>query len=323
MKLSHVASALSLLGVAISQSCPNDKVNGYASVGSGTTGGESASPIVVKNAEQLRAAAKASGPAVIVIDGMINTNGVVKVSSDKTIKGQNKNAGIVGGFAIDAVSNIILQNLNVRAGAAADAIASTRPDHIWYDHLNIYDAAAGLLDITKQSDYQTVSWCKFWYRDGSADHRLASLLSSGGGTQPYDEGKLRVTYHHNWWADNVDQSMPRVMYGEAHVYNNFYNSKGNTYCIGFGSYGSVLIENNYFKDVRSPHEFMYDVYAFAKASGNVYDKTSGNRQAGRFGDKDADGHDNHSAGPFTPPYSFSLGDAKGVQELVQRFAGPR
>ncbi|PSN59796.1 pectin lyase-like protein, partial [Corynespora cassiicola Philippines] len=225
---------------------------GFASIGSGTTGGGDANPVVVSNNEDLRAAAEASGPAVIVIQGTIDTQGVVQVSGDKTIRGEDANSGIVGGFAMDRVSNVIIKNLNIEAGEAADALASTRSDHIWYDHLNVFDAADGLLDITKESDYQTVSWCKFSYSSGSSDHRLASLVSSGGGTQPDDEGKLRVTYHHNWWAENVDQRMPRVMYGEAHIYNNFFDSAGNSYCIGFGSYGSVLIQSNYFKGVKNP-----------------------------------------------------------------------
>ena len=39
--------------------------------------------------------------------------------------------------------------------------------HIWYDHLNIWDSTDGSLDITNQSNYQTVSWTKFWYTSTS------------------------------------------------------------------------------------------------------------------------------------------------------------
>ena len=36
--------------------------------------------------------------------------------------------------------------------------------------------------------------------------------------------------------------MPRIMYGEVHVYNNYYTSQGNNYCVGVGSYASAIIE---------------------------------------------------------------------------------
>jgi hypothetical protein len=36
-----------------------------------------------------------------------------------------------------------------------------------------------------------------------------------------DEGRLRVTYHHNHW-DGVKERAPRVRYGRVHLYNNLY-----------------------------------------------------------------------------------------------------
>lgn len=228
MKLSNLTTALSLLGVAVAQSCPDDGAIGYASVEGGTTGGGDASPVTVTTADELREVISAEGPSVVVIEGVIEASGVLDVASDKTIIGADASAGILGGFALDRVSNVIIKNLNIEAGEAADTLATTYSTHVWFDHLTVHKASDGLLDITRESDFVTVSWCKFYYSDASGDHRLASLVSSGGGTQPEDEGKLHVTYHHNWWAENVDQRMPRVMYGEAHLYNNFFNSPGNS-----------------------------------------------------------------------------------------------
>lgn len=68
---------------------------------------------------------------------------------------------------------------------------------------------------------------------------------------------------------------------------------------------------------------MYDVYARAEASGDVYDGTSGDGQIGLLGEKDAEGHDNHSADPFTPPYDVSMDDAESLPDLVQNCAGPQ
>ncbi|KFX85682.1 hypothetical protein O988_09927 [Pseudogymnoascus sp. VKM F-3808] len=315
----------SLLGAVLAVTCPADTgVNGYASVEGGTTGGGTATAVTVTTLADLTSNAGASGSRVIIVKGTIDTDGAVTVTSDKTIKGYDASATFVGGFAMNGVSNIIFQNLNIKAGGAAvDTIASRNSHHIWYDHLSLSDAPDGLLDITKASDYQTVSWCKFSYTDTTNDHRLASLVGSGGGTQPDDEGKLHVTYHHNWWSSNVDQRMPRVMYGDAHVYNNHYRAGGNLYCIGFGSYASVLIENNYFQEVNSPHEFMYNVYAWAGATGNHYDDTTGSKDSGYLGGEDVEGQEDFTAGPFTPPYSYTLDDATAIPSLAQGCAGPR
>lgn len=134
-----------LLGMALGQSCPDPGVNGFASVSGTTTGGGNASPpITVTINSELRAAASASGARVIIVRGTINTNGAVPVSSHKTIRGQDASATIVGGFSMNRVENIILKNMNIRAGAAADTLASTYSHHIWYDHLNVYDATDGL-----------------------------------------------------------------------------------------------------------------------------------------------------------------------------------
>ncbi|OBT58253.1 hypothetical protein VE04_01290 [Pseudogymnoascus sp. 24MN13] len=314
----------SLLGVALAVTCPGDTgVNGYASVEGGTTGGETVTAIAVTTLADLKANAGASGSRVIIVKGTIDTGSAINVASDKTIRGYDKSATIIGGFSMNGVSNIIFQNLNIKGGDAVDTIASRNSYHFWYDHLSLSDASDGVLDITKASDYETVSWCKFFYTDTTNDHRLASLVSAGGGTQPDDEGKLHVTYHHNWWSSNVDQRMPRVMYGDAHIYNNQYRAGGNSYCIGFGSYASVLIENNYFQEVKSPHEFMYDVYAWADATRNLYDNTTGSKDNGYFGSTNAEGQEDFTAGPFTPPYSYKLDDASAVPSLVQGCAGPR
>ena len=47
--------------------------------------------------------------------------------------------------------------------------------------------------------------------------------------------------------------------GQAHIYNNYYTASGDLYCVGVGSYASALIENNYFKGVKNPLVFMYNI----------------------------------------------------------------
>ncbi|HSC88819.1 MAG TPA: hypothetical protein VLC09_16165, partial [Polyangiaceae bacterium] len=231
-----------------SNACP-DELIGFATVNAsgvnGTTGGGSATPTVVTTLAQLRAAVQDKAPRVVVVSGTINTTSdgdgyPLSVVSNKTVIGQNENATIVGGLTVKNNSNVIIANLNVNGvwpnAGPGDTLSASGAHHVWFDHLNVWNAEDGLLDITNASDFVTVSWSKFWYTDASHDHRLASLNGSGGGDHPEDWGHLRVTYHHNWFSKLVDQRMPRVMYGRGHQFNNFYDAPGNGYCIGVGSY---------------------------------------------------------------------------------------
>lgn len=307
--------------------CPSS-IEGFATLNGGTTGGGNASPVTVTTLDAFKSAVSGDTPRVVVISGTIDTGtAAISIGSNKTLQGANKNATIRGGIAMQNVKNIIIRNLHIqgkgKGNAPYDTVASTNSTNIWYDHISVRDADDGLLDITKQSNFQTVSWSKFYYSDRSSDHRLASLNGSGGGTQPADWGKLRVTYHHNWWAENVDQRMPRVMYGLGHQYNNFFNSTGNSYCIGVGSYAAALIENNYFKGVKNPHQFMYDLFMHITARGNVYDNTSGSKDSGLGGTRKESGQD-FNVQPFSSaPYNYKLDAAESVPSLVQRCAGPQ
>jgi pectate lyase len=312
--------------------CPTG-LEGWASVNAdnvnGTTGGGNATPTTVTTFSDLKAAVQDKSPRVIIVSGTIKTEGgsALAIGSNKTIQGANKYATIYGGITMNGVSNVIIRNLNIQGvwpnAGPDDTVASHNSHHIWYDHLNIWDSGDGSLDITNESNYQTVSWTKFWYSNKSHTHRFASLNGSGGGDHPEDFGKLKVTYHHNWWSTNVDQRMPRVVYGTGHQYNNFFNSAGNSYCIGVGSYGVSLIENNYFKDVNNPHQFSYDVYTHITARGNIYDNTTGNKQSGMGGVRKVSGQD-FDVVPFTtPPYKYALDSADKIPDLVTRCAGPQ
>ena len=327
-------------GGAQTGECPMG-LEGFATVSAegvnGTTGGGNTTPVQVATLAELAAAVEGSEPGVVVVSGTIRTTDgdgyPLAIGSNKTVVGADANATIYGGLRVNDVSNVIIRNLHIQGvwpdSGPDDTLSSRGSHHIWWDHLDVRDAGDGLLDITRESNYQTVSWCKFWYNDSSNDHRLAALIGSGGGDHPEDWDKLKTTYHHNWWAELVKSRMPRVVYGQAHVYNNYYNSTGNSYCVGVGSYGSILVENNYFKDVNNPHQFMYEVWMYAAASGNVYDDSSGAQDTGLGGSRDAcpDGdcsiQENFDPGPFDPPYAYNLEAAEGVPDIVTRCAGPR
>ncbi|MES9539608.1 cellulose binding domain-containing protein [Actinomadura sp. NPDC000600] len=302
-------------------------LSGWAAVaGAGrnsTTGGGDATPQTITTLGDLQKYAGDSTARVLRISGTINTGtSAVNIASNKTLVGADKNATIQGGLNIESGhSNIIVRNLNIRGPGyghyPADTLAARGSDHLWFDHLNVQDAGDGLLDLTKGSDFLTVSWVKFWYTDRNNSHRFASLISAGADHDSTDAGKENATFHHNWFAELVDQRMPRMLFGKGHVYNNYYTATGNTYAVGVGALASVLIENNYFKGTHNPHQFMYDRPSYITARGNAYDNTSGKRDSGAGGT-------GGGVTPFTnPPYSYKPDTAADVPGIVSRCAGPQ
>jgi pectate lyase len=301
-------------GGGSSGDCPVELV-GWAATGQGTTGGGTAPAQTVTSFSELQDLARDSEPRVIHLSGSVS--GILEITSNKTIVGVDKNATLIGGITVRDSNNIIIRNLNVKGGDASDAIGVRGSHHIWFDHLNVWDGPDGIVDLTRGTDHCTVSWSKFWYTDAGHDHRLALLFGGGSTHDDTDEGKNNHTVHHNWFAELVDQRMPRLLFGQGHVFNNYYNSPGNTYCIGSGSWASLLVENNYFHNVNDPHRFQDGNPSYIAATGNVYDNTSGKRDTG------LGGSGSNPPGPWTPSYSYSLDPAESVPDLVKRCAGPQ
>ncbi|WJH36164.1 stalk domain-containing protein [Paenibacillus sp. CC-CFT747] len=322
------ASSLSMSLTRQALAAPSTDLYGWASVDAegvnGTTGGGQATPQTVTTLAELEALAGDDVPRVIIVSGTITSGAdFIHVGSNKTIQGADKHATIRGGITIDNESNIIVRNLNMEGVwpiyGPADTIAVRYSHHLWFDHLTIWDASDGLLDLTQGTNYVTVSWNKFFYTERSHPHRLASLNGGGAEHEDTDTGRNKVTYHHNWYANNVDQRMPRVLFGQAHAYNNYYTASGNSYAIGVGVYASMLIENNYFKNVNNPHQFMYPDRrpAYITAVGNVYDNTTGSKDTGGV---TPEGYT--PVEPFTnPPYAYEPDPAQDVPSLVAQYAG--
>lgn len=312
------------------------ELNGYASVAANgldtTTGGGDAEPVIVTNLADLKAEAAGNIPKVIVISGrIVCPDYAVNVGSNKTIVGMDNDAVLYGGFNIKNSSNVIVCNLNIEGtwpnSGPDDCFNIENSHHVWLNHLNIWNSTDGNIDIKIGSDYITVSWCKLWYSDDTVvngvdvhKHRLSCLIGSGAGDHAAtDMGKLHVTYHHNWFENLVFERMPRVMYGRAHVYNNYYTSQDNLYCVGADCYASVLIENNNFNKVNNPHEFSYDndYPACIVSRGNIYNDTTGTKAEGQKNAKSA-------VVPFeTTIYDYALHGAGEVPDVVSKYVGPQ
>ncbi len=202
----------------------------------------------------------------------------INVGANTTIVGLG-GSKITGANLIvgSAASNVILRNLRLEDahdcfpswdptdGATGnwnslyDLVSVTGGSHVWVDHVNFSDADNsdasqplyfgrpyqvhdGALDITKAADLVTVSWNNFF------DHDKTMLIGSTN-TVGADVGKLRVTIHHNRFAE-TGQRVPRVRFGQVDVYDNYYyyyatDEDTFTYSIGVGVYSSVYAENNF------------------------------------------------------------------------------
>jgi pectate lyase len=312
--------------------CPTALV-GWATVsGDGvtaTTGGGNAAPVRPTTAAELTAYASDASARVIEISGTFAVP-LLQVNSNKTLVGIGNNATINGGirirgYASDPVANVIIKNLRINGLTTAvdnDALQIYFAHHVWIDHCDIWDGPDGNLDMSHAVNWITVSWTKFRYTTSyqrpsgeTSDHRFSSLIGHSDDNASEDDGRIKVTFHHNWWAERIIERMPRVRFGQVHVFNNYYSSAGNNYCVRAGSNAHLLVEGNYFDGVSSPHEFndsTDQMTASITARNNTYSGTSGNQVAGGGGT------------PFTmAPYSATIEAAAGIPASVRACAGPR
>jgi len=306
-----------------------------------TTGGGNATPQTVTTVAALSTAAAGTDAAVIYVSGVL-PNGVIEVGSNKTIVGLC-GAEIHGHMDLSGSSNVIIRNVKIVGYGVGDCTLDPTYDatvgcssgydavtvingahHIWIDHCDISDGTDGNLDVTLTSDFVTISWTKFHYSPrtdpvgsdstGANGHRFSNLVG-GADNLPTDVGTLNVTWHHDWWADHAMERMPRVRYGKNHIFNNLYTSSGNNYCVRAGMQAELLLENNSFDGVASPHEFNSpadQTTAFITATNNAYNNTTGTRATGGGG-----------TAFTTPPYAYTLDAASSVQAAVQSGAGPK
>lgn len=296
---------------------------GWASVEdlgqAGTTGGGDTPPVTVTTFDQLALAVAGTAPGVILLAASVT--GKMKIGSNKTLRGM---PGVVytGHIGIDGSVNVIVRDLTVvgynctddpdcQSGDDAMTIDS-RAHHIWIDHCDISDGSDGNLDVASAADYVTISWTKFWYsgfRVGG--HQFSNLIGSSDNATS-DLGHLRVTFHHNWWAEGVGERMPRARFGQIHLFNNLYTAAPNSYCVGLGHNANILIEDSVYSRVSTPVE----TRGFSNAESVL----------GQFANLYEDGTfpvpDFGSMPVFDPPYSYSLQPADAVEGTVRDNVGP-
>ncbi|HUI07500.1 MAG TPA: PKD domain-containing protein [Verrucomicrobiae bacterium] len=307
-------------------------VDGYATINGTTTGGEGGPTVTVTNLLDLIKYVGTDVPYNVQLQGSIFCPTKITVKSDKTIVGLGTNATINGNVYVSGVSNIVVQNLfitnptddNFNGPDDEDGITVINgANHIWIDHCTFSDCRDGEVDITKTSDWVTVSWCKFFYTPPpyTNGHHFVNLIGADDG-DTNDLGTLHVTFHHNWWSTLCVERMPSVRFGRVHCFNNYYNASGNDYCVRTRIDAQCLIENNFFENVRNPWERYVtsgDAGLLLARSNNVaYPSTSyGVTWRASGSDVLISGTDT----VFTPPYSYTPDGALSVKSLVTNSAG--
>ena len=285
-----------------------------------TTGGAGGTPVDVNTASAFKSAVESTSTYIVQVSGTIDlgsVGGAVQIRSNKTIIGVTAGAKIIGrlGFR-DNASNVIIEKLiitNPHAGDTYDGISvHDAITNLFVTKCTIYDCGDGGIDITKESDYITVSWCKFYYTTSPPDpnHRFVNLIGADDGDTG-DAGKLHVTMHHNWWGSRCKERMPRVRFGQVHLYNNFYYTLSDNYCIGVGNNSQIRLESSHFEAVIS-------AWADKRTNGvGIIGWNSDNRFVGTAIPNWAP----NDYPVFPPPYSYILNAGTTVKTMVQTYAG--
>ncbi|WP_277292250.1 pectate lyase family protein [Treponema berlinense] len=232
----------------------------------------------------------------------------IMIPSNTTIIGIADNAGFKNGtLYLKGVSNIVIRNLKVwdsldyfppwyqnsenNFNADMDCITVEGSTYVWIDHCTLGDTAhvydtvstpAGelswvnydaLCDITKGSNYVTVSNCQFLN-----DDKVGLVGSTDNGTTYGDTDKLKVTFHHNYY-NNVGQRLPRVRFGQVHVYNNNYDNVSSC-CVVVGKSAQIYVENNYFSANAGKAFDVKDTTAGVTSVGNKFVTTKSTTATG-------------------------------------------
>jgi pectate lyase len=294
-------------------------MTGWATVNN-TTGGLGYDTVTVDNVSALKSYAEDGNKVIFVKPG--NYLGPINVGSNVTIYGyqgaviQQPSTG--SAMKLSESKNVIIRNLEFQGVGALDEDdedclqINKNSTNVWIDHVYIYDGHDGNLDITNGSNYITISWTKFAYTNASSNHQFSNLIGNSD-SKTSDEGKLKVTFHHTWWSDGVKERMPRVRYGQVHLYNNLFDSKNSSTCIRAGIKANLRVENNVFIGVNKPIDLYENDFTAVSAKGNYFENTSGNTSG--------------SGNAFTPGYTVSPTDvstqakAYALRDSIQLYAG--
>ncbi len=288
-----------------------EKPDGFASLNGGTTGGYGGRIVKVSNLDSLKDLMDSDEKLVLLLEGKYQLSGMTTCRGNKSLIGVGAGAEFTGGgLEFYKRTNVIIRNI-LFSDAQDDCIKiNQNSNNFWIDHCTFTDGAVadpeaashdGLLDITRCSNYITVTYCEF------VNHSKDILIGMSD-SYSQDIGYLKCTFHHNWF-NATRQRHPRVRYGIVHCYNNYYDSN-ELYGVASCCEADVLVEANYFKGVAYPS---YCGYAESPAGDlveryNVYDNSGTPQIRG-------------TAFEANTYYSYSLDSASTIPSTVMTKAG--
>ena len=288
------SSSSSTSSTSSSSGNPGNLADGFASISgdgrSGTNGGQGGETVTVSNFNDLVAQVADNNARIVRVAGTITGSGMVNVGSNKTIIGTGS-GGTISGFGLNVntwgqpaadglgdacdldeqglvtpVENVIIANLNFRNANDDSINVQCWAHHVWIHHNTFYPANDGSVDIKRGSDMVTVSYNRFVGTDKSM------LLGHSNNPEfaQMDRGNLRVTYHHNWFDGSLTRH-PRVRFGFAHLYNNYWEI--DDYAIGLGIEANVYAEGNFFHSGKTITSIFSEStgYHLTWTDSNVYD----------------------------------------------------
>ena len=182
-----------------------------------------------------------------------------------------RNSGI---FNIKNAENIIIRNIKfVGPGACdlggADLITAQGVKHMWVDHCEFTDGQDGNFDIVNESDFITVSWCKFNYTSTSYIHMNTNLVGNSD-SKTSDKGKLNVTYAYCNWGAGCNQRMPMVRFGTIHIMNCYFSCANNANAVNARKKSKVYVERCYFDSNVTPYKANNDTDCDARVSSDCH-----------------------------------------------------
>ena len=344
MKTKFISVWMLIVGLAMfslkAAGTPDFSCVGFAAMNGGTTGGQGGPEVTVTNLTQFKkyVSEKDATFRIIYVNGTLEGAGggeIVAIGSNKTIIGIGTKGKVSKvQFYCKNSQNLILRNLffsmkGSTLGSDADCIsiattASSKCRNIWVDHCTFdnevqpvinpsasqKDQYDGLLDIKKNSEYITVSWCVF-------KNHYKGILVGYTTSDTYDR---KITMHHNAFI-NINSRTPSYRGGTAHIYNNYWDgckdaASGKYFSTGINCReGACLkVESNFFKNMDKTIYCAWDDVSkpgYANWSNNLFDNANPPESDPQF----------QSCTSFTPPYEVTVDAASEVYSLVNQYAG--
>ncbi|KAF5375490.1 hypothetical protein D9757_009939 [Collybiopsis confluens] len=288
---------------------------GYATLNGGTKGGSGGPVTRVSTLAALTSAVTGNSTKIVIIDGTITGNVVVKVGSHTTVLGAAGSSLVGVGLRVLNEVDVIIRNVKISKvlAGAGDAIGVQAASQVWLDHLDlssdrdhdkrtlpsalfslIISSYDGLCDLTHGVTGITVTNSKLY------DHWKASLIGHSDSNGAEDT-KITVTMANNYWTD-LNSRTPSFRFGHGHIYNNVFDANNDGINTRDGA--QLLVENNVWTGTDKP---LYETDdGFAVARGNDFGGAANTAPVGTF---------------TTAPYSYSLIPVASVRASVVASAG--